>query len=94
MQVASNANARAESEKPNESTLERKLRLTRNQGWRDLNRPAVMLRRGYQKIPFGIMGLHEVLGRDYGIKNPMGDPVRMTACFLRVSITNPLSLAI
>ena len=36
MQVASNANSRAESEKPNESTLERKLRLTRNQGRRDL----------------------------------------------------------
>ena len=28
-----------------------------------------------------------------GVKNPIGDPLRMKACFLRVSITDPPSLA-
>ena len=48
MQVVSNVNgilARVESEKPNESTLERKLRLTRNQRTA-IFKQAVMLRRG------------------------------------------------
>ena len=54
------------------------------------------------KKPVGTMGLREILCRDYGkfcvgitgLKNPMADPVRMTACFLRVSIINPPPLAI
>ena len=29
-----------------------------------------------------------------GVKNPIGDPLRMKACFLRVAITDPLSLAV
>ena len=27
------------------------------------------------KISLGIMGLHEILGPDYGIENPIGDPL-------------------
>ena len=49
---------------------------------------------GMPKITLGITGLHEVLGRDYGTENPIGDPLRMKACFLRVSITDPPSLAV
>ena len=36
------------------------------------------------KNPLGIMGLQEILGRDYGIEEPYGGP----------SIINPPSLAI
>ena len=46
------------------------------------------------KTTLGITGLHEVLGRITGVKNPIGDPLRMKACFLRVSITDPPSLAV
>ena len=33
-----------------------------------------MLGRWDAKKPLGIMGLHEVLGRDYGIEEPYGGP--------------------
>ena len=46
------------------------------------------------KITVGITGLHEVLGRDYESENPIGDPLRMKACFVRVSVTDPPSLAV
>ena len=46
------------------------------------------------KITLGITGLHEVLGRDYGSEKLYWDPLRMKTCFVRVSITDPPSLAV
>ena len=44
------------------------------------------------KITLGITGLHEVLGRDYGSENPIGDPLRMDSLLsLRLHYRSPVT---
>ena len=100
--------AHAKSEKPNELTLERNLRLITKQRKIFLT-PSRFLRGCHAKKRvlnrfFGIRDFpHLKLGiRDCmkfwvgitGVKHPIGDPLRMKACFLRVSITDPPSLTV